>query len=63
MDDNRSPGLGRGDVEAVILIELGRIYDLLSIIAAATNPEKTRQVIELHTQGKILAPPPAIEME
>lgn len=62
MEKENNFNIEKGDTAAVILIELGRIYDLLSIIASGVAPEKTKAIIELHKQGKILAPPPAIEI-
>lgn len=50
----------RGNFEAVVLIELGRIYDLLSILAHQASPEQFEKMTVMHEHGRILGPPPAI---
>lgn len=51
------------NLSTVIMIELGRIYDLLSILANAQDPGKFKSLTELHEQGKIMAPPPALAVD
>jgi hypothetical protein len=38
---------------------LHRIYDLLTVMANAADPEKTSKVIEFHEQGYLLGPAPS----
>jgi hypothetical protein len=40
-------------------IMLHRIYDLLTVMANAADPEKTSKVIEFHEQGYLLGPAPS----
>ena len=40
-------------------IMLHRIYDMLTIMANAVDPEKTSKMIDYHEQGFLLGPSPA----
>lgn len=53
----------KGQFEAVVMIELARIYDLLSIIANAADPGRLESIMEMHKIGKLNAPPPAMVVE
>jgi hypothetical protein len=44
-------------------IMLHRIYDLLTVMANAADPEKTSKVIEFHEQGYLLGPAPSFTPE
>lgn len=48
---------------AGIYIQQLRIYDLLAIIASEKFPEKVAQLEQLHEQGKVLCPDPALKLE
>ena len=44
-----------------IYIQLSRVYDMLMIIADGVGKgEEALEIRELHQQGKILTPPPAL---
>ena len=40
-------------------IMLHRIYDVLTIMANAVDPDKTSKIIDLHEQGFLLGPAPS----
>jgi hypothetical protein len=44
-------------------IMLHRIYDMLTIMANKTDPEKTGKLIEYHEQGFLLGPVPSYSPE
>lgn len=46
------------DSEMAQMIMLGRIYDLMLVIAQKVNPEDTEQMLRLHSEGKLYGPPP-----
>lgn len=46
------------DSEMAQVIMLGRIYDLMLVIAQKVNPEDTEQMLRLHSEGKLYGPPP-----
>lgn len=46
------------DSEMAQMILLGRIYDLMLVIAQKVNPEDTEQMLRLHSEGKLYGPPP-----
>jgi hypothetical protein len=49
---------------AVSYIMLGRIYDMLVLIADAVGKgEDALQLIQLHSQGQLMAPPPSLMLE
>jgi hypothetical protein len=49
---------------AVTYIMLGRIYDMLVLIADAVGKgEDALQLINLHSQGQLMAPPPSLMLE
>lgn len=49
---------------AVLYIMLGRIYDMLILIADASGKgEDALQLISLHSQGQLMAPPPSLMLE
>lgn len=49
---------------AVIYIMLGRIYDMLILLADASGKgEDALQLISLHSQGQLMAPPPSLMLE
>jgi hypothetical protein len=49
---------------AVSYIMLGRIYDMLVLIADAVGKgEDALQLITLHSQGQLMAPPPSLMLE
>ncbi len=49
---------------AVTYIMLGRIYDMLVLIADAVGKgEDALQLIALHSQGQLMAPPPSLMLE
>lgn len=49
---------------AVTYIMLGRIYDMLVLIADSVGKgEDALQLIQLHTQGQLMAPPPSLMLE
>lgn len=52
--------LDENDILNVIM--LGRIYDMLVVIAQKTNPEDTEQMLRLHADGKLFGPPPLWNM-
>lgn len=43
----------------VVLIQLARLYDLLWLNLAESNPNAARMILEKHTHGEHLVPPPA----
>jgi hypothetical protein len=48
----------------VIYIMLGRIYDMLLLLADASGKgEDALQLINLHSQGQLMAPPPSLMLE
>jgi hypothetical protein len=49
---------------AVTYIMLGRIYDMLVLIADAVGKgEDALQLIQLHSQGQLMSPPPSLMLE
>ena len=49
---------------AVSYIMLGRIYDMLVLIADAVGKgEDALQLIALHSQGQLMAPPPSLMLD
>jgi hypothetical protein len=43
---------------------LGRIYDILMLIADSMGKgEDALQLIQLHSQGQLMAPPPSLMLE
>jgi hypothetical protein len=48
----------------VIYIMLGRIYDMLLLLADASGKgEDALQLINLHSQGQLMSPPPSLMLE
>ena len=49
---------------AVIYIMLGRIYDMMILLAdAAGKGEDALQLIQLHQDGQLMSPPPSLMLE
>jgi len=49
---------------AVMYIMLGRIYDMLFLIANGSDKgEEALQLINLHAQGQLMCPPPSLVMD
>lgn len=49
---------------AVTYIMLGRIYDMLVLIADSVGKgEDALHLIQLHSQGQLMAPPPSLALE
>ena len=49
---------------AVLYIMLGRIYDMLILLADASGKgEDALQLIKLHEQGQLMSPPPSLMLE
>ena len=49
---------------AVSYIMLGRIYDMLILIADSVGKgEDALQLIQLHSQGQLMAPPPSLMLD
>lgn len=49
---------------AVLYIMLGRIYDMLILLADASGKgEDALQLINLHSQGQLMSPPPSLMLE
>lgn len=49
---------------AVMYIMLGRIYDMLFLIANGSGKgEEALQLINLHAQGQLMCPPPSLVMD
>jgi hypothetical protein len=48
---------------AGIYIQQLRIYDLLAVIASEKFPEKVAQLEQMHSEGKVLCPDPALKIE
>ena len=55
-----TPNAGHNDVNLAILISLGRIYDLLLAIYSSSDPKGATQIVEMHKNGVMWMPPPAI---
>lgn len=52
------------NIGAVLYIMLGRIYDMLVVIADAVGKgEDALHLIELHRQGELMSPPPSLVLE
>ena len=48
----------------VLYIMLGRIYDMLILLADASGKgEDALQLIQLHEQGQLMSPPPSLVLE
>lgn len=55
MDDN---------IGVMLYIMLGRIYDMLAILAEAQGKgEDAARLMKLHQEGQLMCPPPALAME
>lgn len=62
MSDNMSDI--NDNLGAVTYIMLGRIYDMLVLIADSVGKgEDALQLIQLHAQGQLMAPPPSLMLE
>jgi hypothetical protein len=48
---------------AGIYIQNLRMYDVLMMILALQNPSKANELEQLHKDGKILGPDPALKIE
>jgi hypothetical protein len=48
---------------AGIYIQQLRIYDLLAVLVSERLPEKMQQLEQMHTQGKVLCPDPALTID
>jgi hypothetical protein len=49
---------------AVLYIMLGRIYDMMILLADANGKgEDALQLIQLHSQGQLMCPPPSLMLE
>jgi hypothetical protein len=49
---------------AVLYIMLGRIYDMMILLADASGKgEDALQLIQLHGQGQLMCPPPSLMLE
>lgn len=49
---------------AVTYIMLGRIYDMLVLIADSVGKgEDALQLIQLHSQGQLMSPPPSLAID
>jgi hypothetical protein len=46
----------------VIIIQLMRIYDIMLAQLSMANPEKAKQLVELHEQGLSFMPAPAFSI-
>lgn len=46
------------DADVANIVMLGRIYDLMLVIAQKVNPEDAEQMLRLHSEGKLYGPPP-----
>jgi hypothetical protein len=46
------------DADVANIVMLGRIYDLMLVIAQKVNPEDAEQMLRLHSGGKLYGPPP-----
>jgi hypothetical protein len=52
------------NVGAVTYIMLGRIYDMLILIADSLGKgEDALQLIQLHSQGQLMSPPPSLAID
>lgn len=51
------------NVGTLQFIMLSRIYDILMLDLQGRNPEAAKQLLDLHSQGYILGPPPAMNGE
>ena len=58
MEDKQSQSI-EDNLPMVNYIMLHRIYDMLTIMANKTDPEKTAKMIEYHEQGFLLGPAPS----
>lgn len=49
---------------AVLYIMLGRIYDMMILLAdAAGKGEDALQLIQLHREGQLMSPPPSLMID
>lgn len=48
---------------AGIYIQQLRIYDLLAVMVSERQPEKMEQLEQLHKEGKVLCPDPALKID
>lgn len=52
------------NIGMVMYIMLGRIYDMLVLLCDAQGKgEDALQLINLHSQGQLMAPPPSLMLE
>jgi hypothetical protein len=58
MEDKESKSI-EDNLPMVNYIMLHRIYDMLTIMANAVDPEKTAKMIEYHEEGFLLGPSPS----
>lgn len=54
------PGAVEDNTNAVIAIQLTRIYDVLMVLLSTNDPDAARKLTELHENGEFLSSPPAI---
>ena len=63
MDDNSMQDINE-NLGMVTYIMLGRIYDMLTIIADGVGRgEEALRLMNLHSQGEIMASPPSLNIE
>lgn len=48
---------------AGIYIQNLRVYDVLMTLLALENPEKANELEQIHTEGRIVGPDPALKIE
>lgn len=64
MHDNKFAEDINENLGAVLYIMLGRIYDMLILLADASGKgEDALQLIQLHEQGQLMSPPPSLMLE
>lgn len=51
------------ELVAGIYIQQLRIYDLLAVLISERQPEKMKELEQLHESGKVLSPDPALKLE
>jgi hypothetical protein len=61
MSDEQNQALQ--ELIAGIYIQQLRIYDLLAVIASERFPDKVTQLEQMHSEGKVLCPDPALKLE
>lgn len=57
-NDNEVPEDYQIDSDVAQLVMLGRIYDLMLVIAQKLSPEDTKEMLSIHAEGKFYGPPP-----